>query len=180
MADERHYEDEGGERVYEGEVVDLDLERFAFDDGTRIQREVVRHRGGVAIVAHDGTSVFLVRQPRPAIGQTELLELPAGRLDHPGEAPLETARRELAEEIGRSARSWELLTSYFPTADVLDMEVFVYLAEDLVEAHAESGEDERIEVVAWPLERLDELLAANRDAKTLIGLLMLERRLRAA
>jgi len=179
VEDERQFEDLGGERAYAGDVVDLDHERFRFTaDGKEIEREVIRHPGGVAIVAHDGTHVLLVRQPRPAIGETDLLELPAGRIDHPGESLLEAAQRELAEELGRSARRWRKLTSYYPTADVLDAEVHVYLAEELGEQEADSGEDERIEVVPWPLDRLDELIARNRDAKTLIGVLMLAEVLR--
>ena len=176
MSDERQFTDLGGERLHEGEVVDVDRQRFRFDaDGTRVEQDVVRHPGGVAIVAHDGVHVFLVRQPRPAVGETALLELPAGRLDHPGESVLEAARRELAEELGRSAERWTPLTRFYPSVDVFDSEVHVFLAEQLGERHADSGEDERIEVVAWPLDRLDEAIAATRDAKTLIGLLMLAR-----
>jgi ADP-ribose diphosphatase len=177
VSDEREFEEAGGRRLYEGEVIDLDRQQFRFTgDGKEVEREVVRHSGGVAIVAHDGTSVLLVRQPRPAIGETELLELPAGRMDHEGEDPLDTARRELAEEVGRSASRWTKLTSFYPSADVLDAEVHLFLAEELGQREADSGEDERIEIVEWPLERIGEAIDATRDAKTLIGLLMLQAR----
>jgi 8-oxo-dGTP pyrophosphatase MutT (NUDIX family) len=178
VANERDFEEAGGRRLYDGDVIDLDRQQFRFSsDGKEVEREVVRHSGGVAIVAHDGTSVLLVRQPRPAIGETDLLELPAGRLDHDGEDPLETAQRELAEEVGRSAERWTKLTSFYPSADVLDAEVHLFLAEELGEREADSGEDERIEIVEWPLDRLGEVIAGSRDAKTLIGLLMLQARL---
>ncbi|HYF25477.1 MAG TPA: NUDIX hydrolase [Baekduia sp.] len=177
---ERDFEDLGGERLLGREVVDVERRRFRFmADGKEVDRDVVRHPGGVAVVAHDGEHVLLVRQPRPAVGEPDLLEIPAGRLDHAGEPPLEAARRELAEETGRSARCWTAIARLYPSADVLDAEVHVFLAEELGPGHADSGEDERIEVVPWPLDRLDEAIAATRDAKTLVGLLALARRLEA-
>jgi 8-oxo-dGTP pyrophosphatase MutT (NUDIX family) len=176
--DERDFEDLGGERRLEGEVIDVDRQRFRFrSDGKDVERDVVRHPGGVAVVACDGEHVLLVRQPRQAVGEPDLLEIPAGRLDRDGEEPVEAARRELAEELGRSAERWTPLTRFYPSADVLDSEVHLFLAEGLGEAHADSGEDERIEPVAWPLARLDEAIAGNRDAKTIIGLLLLRERL---
>ena len=174
---EREHQDVGGRRLAEGDVVGLERRRFRFPDGEVHERDVVRHPGGVAIVAHDGRHVLFVRQPRPAVGEADLLELPAGRLDRPGESPIEAARRELAEELGRSAARWTVLARFYPSADVLDAEVHLFLAEELEERRADSGEDERIEVVPWPLDRLDEAIAGNRDAKTLVGLLMLTRAL---
>ena len=61
------------------------------------------HPGSVAMVAHDGERVYLVRQPREPVDEQQVLELPAGKLDADGEGPLDTAKRELAEEIGKSA-----------------------------------------------------------------------------
>ncbi len=177
MSDEAEFEELGSERLLQSEVVDVDRHRYRFTaDGKEVERDVVHHPGGVAIVAVDGDSVLLVRQPRPAIGETDLLEIPAGRMDKPGEDPLQAAQRELAEEVGHSAERWTKLASYFPSSDVLDAEVHIFLAEQLGEQEADSGEDERIKVVRWPLVRLDELIADNRDAKTLIGLLMFARR----
>ena len=132
----------------------------------------------MGIVVHDGENVLLVRQPREAVGEPDLLEVPAGRLDVEGEQPLETARRELAEEIGRGARSWEPIVSYYSSAGFTDEQVHLFLATDLYEASADSGETERIEIVPWPLDALDEAIDSCRDAKTLIGLYWLRRRLR--
>jgi ADP-ribose pyrophosphatase len=167
----------GGETVYEGRLVDVRVERFRHADGEEVSREIVRHRGAVAVVAHDERHVWLVRQPREAVEEPDLLEIPAGRLDVEGEEPLQAARRELAEEIGLGARSWRPILTYYTSAGFTDERVHLFEASDLYESSAESGENERIEIVRWPLEELDRALEEIRDAKTLIGLLWLARRL---
>ncbi|MEA2209934.1 MAG: 8-oxo-dGDP phosphatase [Solirubrobacteraceae bacterium] len=167
----------GGETVYSGRIVEVRIERFRHADGEVVSREVVHHAGAVGMVAHDDRHVWLVRQPREAVGEPALLEIPAGRLDVAGEQPLQAAQRELAEEIGRGARVWEPILSYWVGAGITDEQVHLYLATDLYEAHASSDENERIELVPWPLESLDDAIAECRDAKTLIGLLWLARRL---
>jgi ADP-ribose pyrophosphatase len=168
----------GGETVYSGRLVDVRIERFRHADGEEVTREVVRHRGAVGILAHDSERVWLVRQPRETVGE-ELLEIPAGRLDVEGEQPLEAAQRELAEEVGLGAESWEPMLSFYTSAGFTDELVHLFRARALHEASAESEENERIEVVPWPLEALDEAIAECRDAKTLIALLWLARRLNA-
>jgi 8-oxo-dGTP pyrophosphatase MutT (NUDIX family) len=167
----------GGETVYSGRIVDMRIERFRYADGAEVSREIVRHRGAVAIVADDGEHVWLVRQPREAVGEIDLLEIPAGRLDVDGEEPLAAAQRELAEEIGRGARSWEPIVVYYTGAGFTDERVHLFHASDLYPAHADSGEDERIEIVPWPLAELGRAIDECRDAKTLIGLQWLARRL---
>ena len=167
----------GGETVYSGRLVEVRVERFRHADGELVSREIVRHRGAVGVVAHDDEVVWLVRQPREAVGEERLLEIPAGRLDIDGEGPAEAAGRELAEEIGRGARSWEPILSYYSSAGFSDERVHLFCATDLYEESASSGENERIEVVRWPLAQLERAIEECRDAKTLIGLLWLARRL---
>ena len=99
----RSFEPLGGETVYEGRLVQVRIERFRHADGEDVTREIVRHQGAVAVVACDEHDVWLVRQPREAVMEPDLLELPAGRLDVEGEEPLAAAKRELAEEIGFGA-----------------------------------------------------------------------------
>src|SRR5437660_9595711 len=103
----------GGESVYRGRLVEVRVERFRHADGEVVVREVVRHRGAVGIVAHDHEVVWLVRQPREAVGEERLLEIPAGSLDVDGEQPEQAARRELAEEISRGARRWRPILTYY-------------------------------------------------------------------
>jgi 8-oxo-dGTP pyrophosphatase MutT (NUDIX family) len=171
------FEHVGGESAYRGRLVEVRIERFRHADGDLVSREIVRHRGAVAIVAHDEQHVWLVRQPREAVEEPALLEIPAGRLDVDGEKPAEAARRELAEEIGQGARRWESILTYYSSAGFTDERVHLFAATDLYPASAESEENERIEVVAWPLDRLGDAIDESRDAKTLIGLLWLARRL---
>ena len=158
-----------GEDVWEGRIAKVRVERFRYDDGEEAEREIVSHPGAVAVVAHDGERLYLVRQPREAVGEPALLELPAGKLED-GD-PLETAKRELAEEIGKAAGSWELLTRFYSSPGFASEEVHVYLATDLEDVQADADENERIELVVEPLERLDKVIAECRDAKSLIGLL---------
>ena len=106
----------------------------------------------------------------------DLLEIPAGKLDVEGEEPLEAAKRELAEEIGKAAEHWELLHAFYTSAGFTDEECIVYLATGLSDADAEADEHERIDIETRPLSELDALIDEVRDAKTLIGLLELRRR----
>jgi 8-oxo-dGTP pyrophosphatase MutT (NUDIX family) len=175
----RRFEALGGETVYRGHIFEVRVERFRHTDGEEVAREIVRHRGAVGVVAHDGEQVWLVRQPRETIAEPDFLEIPAGRLDVDGEQPLQAAQRELAEEIGRGARSWEPILTYYSSAGFTDERIHLFLATDLYGSKADSGENERIEIVPWPLERLDAAVEQCRDAKTLIGLLWLARRLNA-
>ncbi len=167
----------GGETVYHGRVVDVRIERFRHADGEEVTREVIRNSGVVAIVAHDAEHVWLVRQPREAVGEQALLEIPAGRLDVDGEEPLQAAQRELAEEVCRGAHSWELITRYHASPGILDERVHLFCASEQYPAHARSEEEEHIEVVTWPLAELDRAIGECRDAMTLFGLLWLARRL---
>lgn len=160
--------------VWEGKIVGVRVDTVEFDDGERAEREVVTHPGAVAIVAHDGELVYLVRQPREPVSEQSLLELPAGKLDEEGESPLDTAKRELAEEIGKGAREWRLLTRFYTTPGVADEEVHVYLATDLYDQTAQAGEEERIELETVPFEALEPVIRECRDSKTLVGLLWLQ------
>ena len=163
----------GGEVVWEGRITKVRIDRFRYDDGKEAEREIVEHPGAVGVVAHDGERVYLVRQPREAVGDPGLLELPAGKLDKEGESPLDTAQRELAEEIGKGARTWQHLTSFYTSPGFTNEKCHLFMATDLYDESSEVNEDERIEIVEVPLARLDQTIRDCRDSKTLIGLLWL-------
>jgi 8-oxo-dGTP pyrophosphatase MutT (NUDIX family) len=157
--------------AWEGQIATVHVDRIRYDDGNEADRERVSHPGAVAVVAHDGERLFLVRQPREAVDEQSLLELPAGKLDAEGEGPLETAKRELAEEIGKGARTWRHLTTFYTSPGFVEEVCHVYVATDLYDESAEAEEDERIEIVEAPLAELDAVIEGCHDAKTLVGLL---------
>jgi ADP-ribose pyrophosphatase len=168
----------GGELKYEGRIADVSVERYRHADGTEVSREKIWHPGAVGVIALDETHVWLTRQPREVVGATGSLEIPAGKRDVPGEPPLETAKRELAEEIGKQASSWEEVKSFHTSPGFTDERVWLYLATGLSDATepADADEDERIEIVPWPLDRLTDALAECDDSKSLIALLWLLQR----
>jgi 8-oxo-dGTP pyrophosphatase MutT (NUDIX family) len=169
-AADRRFEPLDGRTIYEGRIVTLRLERFRFADGDEVEREIVRHKGAAAVVVHDEEHLFLVRQPREALNDPDFLEIPAGRLDQDGESPREAAERELAEEIGKAASTWQPICTYVSSVGMSDELVYLFHATDLSDRSAENEENERIEIVRWPLADLDGAIAATRDAKTIIGL----------
>ncbi len=170
------YERIGSEVVWTGKMITVGVERFRYVDGTQVTREKVWHPGAVAILPIDGEKVWLTRQPREVPGLTRSLEIPAGKLDVEGEGRLAAAQRELAEEIGMRAARWRELTAFYTSAGFSDERITCYLAQDLTPAPAAgSDEDERIEIVPWPLTELDAAIDECEDAKSLIALLWLAR-----
>jgi 8-oxo-dGTP pyrophosphatase MutT (NUDIX family) len=173
------FEQTGSETIHEGKFITVERRTYRHEDGDEVQREIVTHPGAVGVVVLDGDELWLVRQPREAVRSPDLLEIPAGKLDEAGEGPLETAKRELAEEIGKQAEHWEDLGSFYTSAGFSDEEVWLYLATGIsdVPERPEVEEDERIDVEVRPLSELDAILAETKDAKTLIALMRLRERL---
>lgn len=125
------YEVLGSEEVYAGRVISLRRDTVAMPGGGSSVREVVTHPGAVGVLAlDDDGAVVMLKQYRHAIGQ-HLWELPAGLRDAEGEPPLQTAQRELAEEVGLAAQRWQLLTTSLSTPGFCDELVGLYLAEGL-------------------------------------------------
>ncbi|HEV7774305.1 MAG TPA: NUDIX hydrolase [Conexibacter sp.] len=165
------------EEIWSGHIGTVRVERYRHADGEVVTRENVAHPGAVAIVPCDATHVWLIRQPREICGEPALLEIPAGKLDVPGEDLRAAAERELAEEIGKAADTWEHLKGIYTSPGFTDERIDVFLATDLRDIERPPvEEDERIEIVPWPLDRLDEAIAECSDAKSLIGLTLLRAR----
>ena len=153
-------------RVYEGSLLGVTVERWGDHE-----REIVEHPGAVAIVAVDNAGyVALVRQLREAT-RRHLLELPAGTAEE-GEAPLETARRELQEECGLTGGEWRELAVFWTTPGFCRERMHLYAAEGVVRGEPAPADDEELELVRWPVAEIGKRLHEIEDAKTLAGLLL--------
>lgn len=152
--------------VYDGKLIDVTLEQWG-----EHEREIVEHPGAVAIVPVDRDGlVTLVRQRREA-ARAELLEIPAGTLEE-GEAPLDSARRELAEETGLTGGTWREVIVFYTTPGFCRERMYLFFAAELDEGTASPESDEQLEVVRWPLGEVAANIGRFEDAKTLVGLLL--------
>lgn len=164
--------------IYRGRVVSLRVDKVQMPDGKIAEREVVEHRGAVAIVPLlDSETVLLIRQYRQAVGEV-LLEIPAGTLES-GELPDACASRELEEETGYRANRLTRLFSQYLAPGYSQEVLHVYLAEDLERTIQKTEEDELVVVAPIPLATVPALIEQGeiKDAKTIAGLLMTLRRL---
>jgi len=166
------FEQTGDAVAWEGRVIRAGTASYRHADGVEVTQDRIWHPGAVAMLAVDPEYVWLVRQPREVSGLNDSLEIPAGKRDRPGEPLLDLAKRELVEEIGKHAGRWEEIVAFYPNPGFSDELVTIFLATELSDAPggATPDDDERIEIVRWPLAQLDQAIAATQDAKTLIGL----------
>lgn len=134
------------------------------------RRDIVRVKGGgaAAILMYDDEAFWLVSQPREAINREHYDELPAGRIDK-GEEPLETAQRELAEELGFHAERWSLIASFYTSPGMTDERIWLYAATDLTVVDQPEADDV-VYPVRVPFGELEGRLATADDAKTIIAL----------
>ncbi|MFL5834797.1 MAG: NUDIX domain-containing protein [Solirubrobacterales bacterium] len=169
-----------GERdLHRGKHVNFVAKRYRRADGSEVEREIVEHPGSVAVIAYDEEFAYLVAQPREAVEEDELLEIPAGTLDKEGEGELEAAQRELAEEAELRAEHWSLLHVIYPSPGFLTEKVTIFEATGLSPASGERDDDEEIEIVRLPLAEIERALPEIRDATTVIALQWLKERLRS-
>jgi 8-oxo-dGTP pyrophosphatase MutT (NUDIX family) len=161
------------EYIYRGRVVTLRVDTLRTPDGHELRREIVEHSGAVAIVPIlDDKTVLLVRQHRPAVGET-LLEIPAGTLE-PGEDADACAARELEEEIGyRPGRLRRMFVQYLAPGYSSE-KLHAYIADQLVRGTTNPDEDEDIELVPVPLAEVEAMILDGRvrDAKSIAALLV--------
>jgi len=158
--------------VYQGKIINLRVDEVELPDHTKSTREVVDYSGAVAILAlTTAGELVLVRQFRYPINK-ETLEVPAGKVE-PGEEPLACAKRELREETGADAASWQLLYRFYSTPGFCTEEMHLFLARDLTFRGQELDDDEFIRVEMVPLEQCFEMIKSGVicDAKTIIAVL---------
>jgi ADP-ribose pyrophosphatase len=163
----------GRRHIYRGRVISLRVDEIEVRSGTNARRDVVDHPGAVVMLAVDREGRILwVRQHRYAAGR-DLLELPAGTLEV-DEEPESCARRELAEETGFAADTWQRLGGFYSAPGFCTEYLHAFAATDLREEYADGDEDEDIEVVPLTLDESLARLDAGEieDAKSISTLLL--------
>ena len=147
---EHVFETASSETLYTGKIFALRSDQVRMPGGTTVVREVVEHYGAVAIVAlNEDNNIAMVYQYRHAFGR-RLWELPAGLLDVAGEPPEQTAIRELQEEVGLQAGTWQVLVDLNSAPGFSDESVRVYLATELTEvARPEAHHEEADMTMRW-------------------------------
>lgn len=175
----------GDSIVHRGYIWHVAVGSFEAPDGTRFERDIVRSPGAVAAVpllfdAEGNASIVFVRQYRGAYDDF-ILEIPAGMRDVVDEPTATTAYRELVEEVGLSASRLEQLTEFYPSAGMTDSVLHLFVATGLtvVPQQLHGPEERHLKVVHIPLAEALQMVERGeiRDAKSIIGLLMVARRL---
>ncbi len=165
------------EKIFTGVVFAIERDRLKEENGFEIVREIVRHPGGAGCLPlFDDGRVALVKQYRhPA--RCELLEIPAGKIEA-GEMPMESAARELEQEIGFRAGRIEHLADFYSTPGFCEERLYVYLATELTPVEQNLDHDEFVEIVYLPLAEAVAMAARNEleDSKTIIALLLAAQR----
>ncbi|MBQ2580063.1 MAG: NUDIX hydrolase [Ruminococcus sp.] len=159
-------------QVYDGIVVKLFSDEVELDNGYKATREVIHHPGGVCVVALDeDENVFIVEQFRYPFAEV-LTEVPAGKLEY-GEQPELCGRRELKEEVGAEAESFEYLGCLYPTVAYDTEKIYMYLARGLSFSEQDLDDGEFLDVKKMPLKQAFEMAMAGQlpDAKTQLAII---------
>jgi len=159
--------------LYNGKIFDVVLEKVTLPNGAIKDREIVRHPGAAAMVPLlDDGKVVLIRQYRHAVGEF-LWEIPAGTLER-GEEAIECARRELVEETGYEASSFDKLAEILPAPGYTDEHIHIFLATGLRSVKQKLEDDEVLELQPMAFHTALEMITKGeiRDAKTIAGLLL--------
>lgn len=171
-----HEEVIDSEIAWRGKIFDVERLNVRLPNGHISVRDVVRHRGAAAVVALTTSGkIALVRQYRTSLGRVTV-EIPAGKLDYPGEDPLECAKRELKEETGFVAGRIAYLTTIATSCGFADELIHIYLATQLSFEGARPDDDEFLNVDLVPVEELVDAVLDGKieDAKTVVGALACE------
>ena len=160
------------DKIYNGKILTVRKDVVKLPNGKNADREIIEHNGGVCILPLlDDNTVIMVEQYRHPYNGV-LLEIPAGKLE-PGEDPSECGRRELIEETGYTAERFEFLGKLYPTPAYCTEVIHMYLARDLREGENSLDEDEFLDVVKMPFDRVVNMVIRNEipDAKTQLAVL---------
>lgn len=159
------------ELIFDGRVVKLYKDNVELATGQKSFREVVKHSGGVVILAEKEDKILLVKQFRYPMKEV-MFELPAGKLEI-GEDPFEAAKRELEEETGYCANKWTDLGYVYTSPGYSDEKLYLYKAEDLEFTHYHPDEGEIIQAFEYKYDDVLKMILDGKinDAKTLCAIL---------
>lgn len=155
------------ESIYKGRVINVTKDVVSCPNGSTSLREIVHHRGGVAILFKIDNKFVLERQYRYAINE-EIIEIPAGKIEE-GEIPLPAAERELLEETGYRPLEMIFLGDMYPTVGYSSEVIHLFYCEKAVKEERHLDNDEVIDLFTLSLEEVEELINENKikDSKTI-------------
>lgn len=168
----------GRELVYQGTILEVYKDHMEFSNGNTAKWDFIHHDGAAAVVPvmEDGR-ILMVSQYRNAL-ERMTLEIPAGKLDQPGEPGIECARRELEEETGYRSEELEWLLSLRTTVAFCNEKIEIFVARNLIPSCQHLDEDEFVDVKAYTLKELKEMIFSGKieDSKTIAAILAYESR----
>lgn len=161
--------------IYNGKIIEVNLQTVELPNGKQAKREIVRHHGGAAILAFkDKNTILMVEQFRKPI-ETSILEIPAGKIEK-GEDPKKCGIRELEEETGYKSNKFEFMGKIVSSPGFCDECIYIYKAQDLYKGRSNIGdEDEFINIHEVNTERAREMIKSGKiiDAKTICAFMYL-------
>lgn len=157
--------------VYDGRIIEVFKDSVELSDGYKSFREVVKHSGGVVILACKEDKILLVEQYRYPVKEV-MFELPAGKLEK-DENPFNAAKRELEEETGYCANNWTELGYVYTSPGYSSEKLYLYKAEDLYFTHCHPDAGEILEPLEYKIDDVLSMIKDGRinDAKTLCALM---------
>ena len=171
----------GRELAYQGTVLKVYKDHMKFSNGNTEDWDFIHHDGAAAVIpVMDDGKILMVKQYRNAL-ERDTLEIPAGKLDDPDEEGIVCASRELKEETGYSSDDLEWLLTIRTTVAFCDERIEVFVARNLIPGEQHLDEDEVIEVEAWELKDLEEMIYTGKitDGKTIAALMAYGRKYRS-
>lgn len=156
------------QNIFDGKLLHVYRDEILLPNGHKGAREYIKHLGAVAVVAMDSNGRIAVEHQFRYPFQKVLLEIPAGKLDYAGEDPLEAGKRELREETGITAHTWQYLGPFYPTVAYSTEVIHLYWAKGLTFGERELDEDESINFEMMDMEQVVDMILEGKvpDSKT--------------
>ncbi len=158
------------EKIYDGKVVKLRVDKVSLDDGRTAEREVITHCGGAGVLVVKNGKVLLERQFRYAVNE-EIIEIPAGKRDE-GESFYDTAKRELEEETGLIPLNLQKIGEIYPSPAYTSEVIGVFFADEFKNGHVHFDDTEDLSCFWTDISSAFEMVKRGEitDAKTVVAL----------